>query len=71
LDDNSSISIGDCWAQCWSDCSCVGFDTFPINDTACRFYNSQFVEDKAGDGEQFYVLIETGKHPHPQTPSQA
>jgi hypothetical protein len=72
LDDNSSISIGDCWAQCWSNCSCVGFDTFPINDTACRFYSSQFVEDRAVDPEQFfYVLIETGKHPHPQTPSQA
>jgi len=70
LDDNSSISIGDCWAQCWSDCSCVGFDTFPINDTACRFYNSQFEEDKAGNYAQLYVLIETGKHPHPQTPSR-
>jgi hypothetical protein len=72
LDDNSSISIGDCWAQCWSNCSCVGFETFSHNDTGCRFYTSQFVEDKAGDQLQFHVLnIETGTHPHPQTPSRA
>ncbi|KAE7998015.1 hypothetical protein FH972_002594 [Carpinus fangiana] len=65
LDDNSNISIGDCWTQCWSNCSCVGFSTFPNNETGCRFYTSQFVEDHFGDREQLYVLIETGKRTPP------
>jgi hypothetical protein len=72
LDDNSSISIGDCWAQCRSNCSCVGFDTIPNNETGCRFYTGRFVENQAYDDyPQLYVLIETGKHPHPQPRSRA
>jgi hypothetical protein len=69
LDVNFSISIGDCWAQCWSDCSCVGFDAISNNGTGCGFYTSGFVE--ADDFPLLYVLIETSKHPHPQTRSHA
>ncbi|XP_059431427.1 G-type lectin S-receptor-like serine/threonine-protein kinase CES101 isoform X2 [Corylus avellana] len=58
FDYNSNISIGDCWAQCWNDCSCVSFDTSTDNKTGCRF-TSQFVEDQAQSFPQMNVLIET------------
>ncbi|XP_062148664.1 G-type lectin S-receptor-like serine/threonine-protein kinase CES101 [Alnus glutinosa] len=72
-DFNSSIiNIGECQAQCWRNCSCVGYNTIlDVNEqTGCCFYiNGQFVEDKTGDQEQLYVLIETGNQlPRPQTP---
>ena len=64
-DGNSSISIGDCWAQCWSNCSCSGFGTFDM--PGCRFFTSQFV-DQPVTRQHFYVVIKTGKHPPPTTP---
>ncbi|XP_076937029.1 G-type lectin S-receptor-like serine/threonine-protein kinase At1g67520 [Bidens hawaiensis] len=38
-DSNSSLSIGDCFAKCWNDCSCVGFNSHTINGTGCDFWS--------------------------------
>ncbi|XP_071733755.1 G-type lectin S-receptor-like serine/threonine-protein kinase At1g67520 [Rutidosis leptorrhynchoides] len=37
-DDNSSLSISDCFIKCWSNCSCVGFNTSTTNGTGCVFW---------------------------------
>ncbi|KAE7998281.1 hypothetical protein FH972_002840 [Carpinus fangiana] len=65
-DGNSSLSIGDCWAQCWSNCSCSGFGT--VDKPGCRFFTSQFEEDQPFNRQLFYVVIKTGKHPPPTIP---
>jgi hypothetical protein len=58
VDYNPSISIGDCWARCRSNCSCLGFQWLESNGTGCIFYNGQFEED--GKHDQLYVLTENG-----------
>ncbi|GKD25297.1 G-type lectin S-receptor-like serine/threonine-protein kinase, partial [Tanacetum coccineum] len=34
-DNNSNISISDCFVKCWKDCSCVGFNSSNTNETGC------------------------------------
>ncbi|XP_042971495.1 G-type lectin S-receptor-like serine/threonine-protein kinase CES101 [Carya illinoinensis] len=65
-DDNSNTSIGDCWTKCWSNCSCVGFDSYSGNGTGCLFHESgQFVEENTGiNAQNIYVLIT------PKTPAK-
>jgi hypothetical protein len=55
MDYNSSISTSDCWDQCLSDCSCIGFSTQSKLEIGCRFYNSEFVEKENGHQEKFFV----------------
>jgi hypothetical protein len=55
MDYNSSISISDCWDQCMSDCSRIGFSTLSNLENGCRFYNSKFVEKENGHQEKFFV----------------
>ncbi|KAJ0936964.1 putative protein kinase RLK-Pelle-DLSV family [Helianthus annuus] len=38
-DSNSSLSISDCFAKCWNDCSCVGFKSHTIDGTGCDFWS--------------------------------
>ncbi|KAK1430752.1 hypothetical protein QVD17_13724 [Tagetes erecta] len=39
-DSNSSLSISDCFAKCWNDCSCVGFQSDDLlNATACSLWS--------------------------------
>ncbi|XP_041003544.1 G-type lectin S-receptor-like serine/threonine-protein kinase CES101 isoform X5 [Juglans microcarpa x Juglans regia] len=61
LDENLSVNLFDCMDRCWSDCSCVGYATLRNNGTGCRFYSSDFVEDKASNLEQFYLLTDMPK----------
>ncbi|KAK9077823.1 hypothetical protein SSX86_006161 [Deinandra increscens subsp. villosa] len=37
-DSNSSLSISDCFAKCWNDCSCVGFNSNTITG-GCSFWS--------------------------------
>ncbi|EXB99124.1 G-type lectin S-receptor-like serine/threonine-protein kinase [Morus notabilis] len=36
VDGNSSINLSDCWDRCWKNCSCVGFETFNLDETGCQ-----------------------------------
>ncbi|KAI3505443.1 hypothetical protein L1887_27573 [Cichorium endivia] len=38
IDENSSLSITDCFLKCWNDCSCVGFSNGTINGTGCAIW---------------------------------
>ncbi|KAJ0802369.1 putative protein kinase RLK-Pelle-DLSV family [Helianthus annuus] len=38
-DSNSSLSISDCFAKCWNDCSCVGFKSHTFDGTGCEFWS--------------------------------
>ncbi|KAG2716721.1 hypothetical protein I3760_03G141300 [Carya illinoinensis] len=66
LDENLSVNLFDCMDRCWSDCSCVGYTTLHNNGTGCRFYSGDFVEEKASNLEQFYVLTDMPKTGEPR-----
>ncbi|KAJ0594047.1 putative protein kinase RLK-Pelle-DLSV family [Helianthus annuus] len=61
-DSNSSLSISDCFAKCWNDCSCMGFKSHTINGTGCDFWsgsNSFLVYPIESSGSNFrskYVI---------------
>ncbi|KAK9291268.1 hypothetical protein L1049_009456 [Liquidambar formosana] len=61
VDDNPSLSLSDCWAKCWNDCSCRGFDNLVnSNGTGCQLYigNFTFEQDYTGDSRvTHYVLV--------------
>ncbi|XP_076959253.1 G-type lectin S-receptor-like serine/threonine-protein kinase At1g67520 [Bidens hawaiensis] len=38
-DSDLRLSISDCFAKCWNDCSCVGFKSHTINGTGCDFWS--------------------------------
>ncbi|GMY33297.1 G-type lectin S-receptor-like serine/threonine-protein kinase At1g67520 isoform X1 [Fagus crenata] len=63
---NSSLSISDCKALCWSDCSCVAFSSQFGNDTGCRFWTgqSEFVSGKSSDFVSINVLSSKPSHRH-------
>ena len=42
-DTNTSLSISDCQASCWSNCDCVGFSSNFDNGTGCIFYEGSWV----------------------------
>ncbi|XP_076949796.1 G-type lectin S-receptor-like serine/threonine-protein kinase At1g67520 [Bidens hawaiensis] len=61
VDDNSSLSIGDCMVQCWNDCGCLGFVTGG-NGTGCIRWTgiksvSNFSVDSRGNSTSKFVLI--------------
>ncbi|KAG2716719.1 hypothetical protein I3760_03G141100 [Carya illinoinensis] len=65
-DENSSISVFDCWDRCWNDCSCDGFCTLQDTDTGCRFFGGEFVEDTASHLEDFFVLTDISEPVEPR-----
>ncbi|KAM0005838.1 putative protein kinase RLK-Pelle-DLSV family [Helianthus debilis subsp. tardiflorus] len=57
-DSNSSLSISDCFAKCWNDCSCVGFKSHTINGTGCDFWsgsNSFLVYPIESSGSKYVI----------------
>ncbi|GKD39645.1 G-type lectin S-receptor-like serine/threonine-protein kinase, partial [Tanacetum coccineum] len=44
-DENSSLSISDCFAKCWNDCNCVGFNSKNKDGTGCVIWigNNSFL----------------------------
>ncbi|KAF5480910.1 hypothetical protein F2P56_001614 [Juglans regia] len=66
LDENSSISVYDCWDRCWNDCSCDGFCTLQDIETGCRFFGGEFAEDKASNLEDFFVLTDISEPEEPR-----
>ncbi|KAK1417740.1 hypothetical protein QVD17_26874 [Tagetes erecta] len=61
VDDNSSLSIGDCMVQCWNDCGCLGFVNVG-NGTGCIRWTGaksvgNFSVDSQGNAESKFVLV--------------
>ncbi|KAK9289791.1 hypothetical protein L1049_007951 [Liquidambar formosana] len=57
---NSSLGIGDCWAKCWNDCQCFGFDYYANEvGTGCLIWsgNLKFEPDLTGGTVVKYVLV--------------
>ncbi|KAJ0609065.1 putative protein kinase RLK-Pelle-DLSV family [Helianthus annuus] len=57
-DSNSSLSISDCFAKCWNDCSCVGFKSHTIDGTGCDFWsgsNSFLVYPIESSGSKYVI----------------
>ena len=61
---NSSLSISDCKAICWSNCSCVAFTTQFVNETGCLFWTgeSEVVSGLSSDFLSIYVLSSKPSH---------
>ncbi|XP_062014541.1 receptor-like serine/threonine-protein kinase SD1-8 [Rosa rugosa] len=58
-DSNTSLSISDCKAACWADCTCIGFLFLFPNQTGCRYWtgNLKFIADSISyDSNVVYVL---------------
>nr|GMD98357.1 G-type lectin S-receptor-like serine/threonine-protein kinase At1g67520 [Ipomoea batatas] len=59
---NSSGSPSDCRENCWSDCACVGYRSYP--EGRCGYWRGtdlKFEQDLAGNTPTLYVLIRPGK----------
>nr|DAD44701.1 TPA_asm: hypothetical protein HUJ06_002931 [Nelumbo nucifera] len=55
--ENTSLGLVDCDQMCWSNCSCIAYNTLYDNATGCRFWNrdSGFREDNNYPGD-VYIL---------------
>ncbi|KAI7740089.1 hypothetical protein M8C21_026366 [Ambrosia artemisiifolia] len=63
VDDNSSLSIGDCMMKCWNDCKCLGFVNVG-NGTGCIRWTGaksvgNFSVDSQGNAVSKFVLVST------------
>ncbi|XP_022758688.1 G-type lectin S-receptor-like serine/threonine-protein kinase At1g67520 isoform X2 [Durio zibethinus] len=58
---NLSIGLGDCSAQCWNTCSCVGYATLHTNGTGCELWSRDlnFSVIETGNSRIVYVLNST------------
>ncbi|KAL4565127.1 hypothetical protein LXL04_029212 [Taraxacum kok-saghyz] len=58
IDENSSLSISDCFIKCWNDCNCVGFNSSTINGTGCVFWtgSNMFLVNPIGNSTSKYVI---------------
>ncbi|KAL8259885.1 hypothetical protein R6Q59_027838 [Mikania micrantha] len=61
VDDNSSLSIGDCMMNCWNDCGCLGFITGGNGSGCIRWSGtksvSNFSVDSLGNSVSKFVLV--------------
>ncbi|XP_023732620.1 G-type lectin S-receptor-like serine/threonine-protein kinase At1g67520 [Lactuca sativa] len=58
IDDNSSLSISDCFVKCWNDCTCVGFNSSNINGTGCVIWtgSNNFLVNPRDNSTLKYVI---------------
>ncbi|KAI3505442.1 hypothetical protein L1887_27572 [Cichorium endivia] len=58
IDDNSSLSISDCFFKCWNDCTCVGFNSSTNNGTGCVIWtgSNDFVVNPRDNSTLKYVI---------------
>ncbi|PWA84712.1 Apple-like protein [Artemisia annua] len=59
-DNNSSLSISDCFVKCWNDCSCVGFNSSNTNETGCVIWtgSNNFFANPRGNSTLKYVIYQ-------------
>ncbi|KAF8393348.1 hypothetical protein HHK36_021591 [Tetracentron sinense] len=56
IEGNSSLGLGDCKAECMSNCSCVAYYSHYANGTGCEFWSNQLIFHDFRNGNQIYVL---------------
>ncbi|KAJ9537848.1 hypothetical protein OSB04_030581 [Centaurea solstitialis] len=65
IDDNSSISISDCFVKCWNNCSCVGFNSSTTNGTGCVIWtgSNSFLVNPRDNSTSKYVINQNPINP--------
>ncbi|CAH1444077.1 unnamed protein product [Lactuca virosa] len=65
IDDNSSLSISDCFVKCWNDCTCVGFNSSNINGTGCVIWtgSNNFLVNPHDNSTLKYVINQNPINP--------
>ncbi|CAH1448563.1 unnamed protein product [Lactuca virosa] len=65
IDDNSSLSISDCFVKCWNDCTCVGFNSSSINGTGCVIWtgSNNFLVNPRDNSTLKYVINQNPINP--------
>ncbi|KAI3692207.1 hypothetical protein L6452_32018 [Arctium lappa] len=58
VDDDSSLSISDCFVKCWNDCTCVGFASSATNGTGCAIWSgsNSFIVSPRNTSTLKYVI---------------
>ncbi|CAH1453283.1 unnamed protein product [Lactuca virosa] len=66
IDDNSSLSISDCFVKCWNDCTCVGFNSSSINGTGCVIWtgSNNFLVNPRDNSTLKYVINQNSITPN-------
>ncbi|KAK9268887.1 hypothetical protein L1049_000652 [Liquidambar formosana] len=51
LNNNTNLTLSDCEASCWNNCSCAAYKTYSANGTGCQFWSerSHFVRNENFD----------------------
>nr|CAG28412.1 S-receptor kinase-like protein 1 [Senecio squalidus] len=64
-DDNSSLSISDCFVKCWNDCSCVGFNSSTTDGTGCVIWtgSNNFLVNPRDNSTLKYVISQSPINP--------
>ncbi|CAB4288485.1 unnamed protein product [Prunus armeniaca] len=46
-DNNTNLDLSDCYATCWSDCTCIGYQNIHTNGSGCQFFKkgAHFVQN--------------------------
>lgn len=60
VEENQSLSIGDCMAMCWSDCGCKGFNHYPSSlGETCDIWSGdmKYQQDVSGNAVKKYMLV--------------
>ncbi|KAK3021637.1 LOW QUALITY PROTEIN: hypothetical protein RJ639_046361 [Escallonia herrerae] len=55
-DGNMSLGFSDCWAQCWNNCSCAGYNASYPNGTGCQQLGVSFGAPRQTSNKIFPVL---------------
>ncbi|KAI3692205.1 hypothetical protein L6452_32016 [Arctium lappa] len=65
IDDNSSMSISDCFVKCWNNCSCVGFNNSTTNGTGCTIWtgSNSFLVNPRDNSTSKYVINQNAVNP--------
>ncbi|CAH1417935.1 unnamed protein product [Lactuca virosa] len=72
IDDNSSLSISDCFVKCWNDCTCVGFNSSSINGTGCVIWtgSNNFLVNTRDNSTLKYVINQNPINPSTGTKTE-
>ncbi|KAJ9537852.1 hypothetical protein OSB04_030585 [Centaurea solstitialis] len=65
VDDNSSLSISDCFVKCWNDCTCAGFASSTTNGTGCAIWtgSNSFTVNLRNNSTLKYVISQNAINP--------
>ncbi|XP_050372079.1 G-type lectin S-receptor-like serine/threonine-protein kinase CES101 [Argentina anserina] len=66
-DNNTNMTISDCHATCWSDCSCIGYKSIYSNGTGCVFMSgtAKFIPNDYFDATYVLNILNNSKDGSP------